>query len=299
MEDLTEAILAFKRTGTGLDSIVRRIAVGIYSLPRRKLGWSEDDCSEFFCRFYPRLPSLIDRFRYTGKPFEAFLAVTLKWQWRTFAARRSQELVRERVLSREELFWGEGSCEAEEAEEAFWSPSPRFLTLTDAARKVLKVDSEGRIRDGSIRRRLLFLLLQSCTDLPTIFIDEAARLLRCDCDWLHGLVREIRDKTEARRERATYLRDKRNRHFFRICCCHEQLAIEPRGEVKEELFRRLLLEKRRLGETIKELSKVPLSPTHCDIAELLHVPKGSVDSGIFYLKIALKNLSPIGQIGYA
>ena len=298
-ESLTEAILSFKRSGSGLDELVKQIGIEVYTFPRRKLGWDEDDCGEFFCYFYPKLPGLIGRFQYTGKPFEAFLTVTLKWQLKTFAARKNQELLHARVLTREGYLGEEQAyCLPEE-------PGDEGLTkdgtplLTEEARKLLKVDEEGRIPDRCICRRLLFLVLQSCLTLPTLLIDEVARLIRCDTVWLYGKIQEISARTEERRLRVARLKEKRNNHFFKIYCLQEQLSLVCEQEVRRELSRQMLREKRRLLDTTGEIARVPLCPTHCDIAEVLGVPKGSVDSGLYYLKVSLRSLFPNGEFGYA
>jgi len=298
-ESLTDAILSFKQSGTGLDELVKQIGVEVYAFPRHKLGWDEDDCGEFFCYFYPKLPGLIGRFRYTGKPFEAFLAVTLKWQLKTFAARKNQDLLRSRVLAREGFLGEEHTyCLPEEPGEEGLHPG-RSPHLTEEARKALKVDEEGRIADRCICRRLLFLVLQSCLTLPGILIDEVARLIRCDTVWLYGKIQEIKARTEERRLRVARLKEKRNNHFFKIYCLQEQLSLVCEQEVRRELSRQMLREKRRLLDTIGEIARVPLCPTHCDIAEVLSVPKGSVDSGLYYLKVSLSGLLSKGEIGYA
>ncbi len=298
-ESLTEAILTFKRSGQGLDEIVKQIGIEVYSFPRRKLGWDEDDCSEFFCYFYPKLPRLVGRFRYTGKPFEAFLAVTLKWQLKTFAARKNQELLRSRVLAREGFVGEEHTyCLPEDpADDARAEVRPPLLT--EEARKALKVEEDGTIADRCICRRLLFLVLQSCLSLPSLFTDEIARMIRCDAAWLYEKIEEIRSRTEERRARVSCLKEKRNNHFFKIYCLQEQLSLVCELEVKRELVRQMVREKRRLLDTIGEISRVPLCPTHCDIAEVLGVPKGSVDSGLYYLKDSLRCLLPKEESEYA
>ncbi len=298
-ESLTDAILSFKRTGIGLDELVKQISIVVYFFPHRKLGWDEDDCGEFFCYFYPKLPGLIARFQYTGRPFEAFLAVTLKWQLKTFAARKNQELVRSRVLAREGYLGEEHTyCLPQEPGDDGLSPDGPPL-LTAEARRLLKVDEEGKIADRCICRRMLFLVLQSCLTLPAHLVEEVARLIRCDTVWLYVKIQEVRARTEERRLRVARLREKRNCHFFKIFCLQEQLALVCEQEVRQELFRQMLREKRRLLETIGEIARVPLCPTHCDIAEVLSVPKGSVDSGLYYLKVSLGSLFSKGEIGYA
>ena len=76
---------------------------------------------------------------------------------------------------------------------------------------------------------------------------------------------------------------------MRIYRIHEGLFREYDCRIKERLLLQLVSEKKRLAAVIDEMSRVPASPTHKDIAAVLGIPKGSVDSGIYYLKSALED----------
>ncbi|MCD6397755.1 MAG: hypothetical protein J7L71_09460, partial [Spirochaetaceae bacterium] len=39
-----------------------------------------------------------------------------------------------------------------------------------------------------------------------------------------------------------------------------------------------------------QISKAPSRPTHQDLADVLGIPRGSIDSGIYYLKSAFEDL---------
>jgi DNA-directed RNA polymerase specialized sigma24 family protein len=43
-------------------------------------------------------------------------------------------------------------------------------------------------------------------------------------------------------------------------------------------------EEQRLSNMLDEIAHVRLCPTHRDIADVLGIPKGTVDSGLYYLK---------------
>jgi hypothetical protein len=84
------------------------------------------------------------------------------------------------------------------------------------------------------------------------------------------------------------LRERRNRAFLQIYRIHQELSREHDAQRRHTLLEKLEGEKKRLAAALDEMSRVPTAPTHRDIAAALGVPKGSVDSGIYYLKNALE-----------
>ena len=284
---LTEHVISYQQNGLGWAGLVAEIAMEVYRFPRHKLGWDEDECSEFFCFFYPKIAGLVRRFVYRGKPFEAFLRVTMKWQLRTFSSRRSYDRLREQVLS-DDSFW------ASDVAEGWWDHEMKDDTSGDgalrvdpAARRILKIDSHDRISDKVIRRRFLFLVLAGAATITRRMIRRAAQLTGDDPEWLEARIEELKGRLLERHHRIDELRERRNAHFFRIYCFQEQISLSPEVTSRRLLARAMTKERRRLAATLDEISRIPASPTHRDIAEILGIPKGSVDSGLFYLRNSL------------
>src|SRR5512135_3748450 len=90
MNDLTQKVLAYQKTGHGLREIVEEIGPRVYQFPRRTMGWDEDACGDFYVFIHPRLIRLLERFRDQGRPFESYLWSVLNWQLRNFARDRSR-----------------------------------------------------------------------------------------------------------------------------------------------------------------------------------------------------------------
>ena len=88
MISLTEKVLAFQKSNLGLSDLVAEISPRVYGYPRRKLGWDEDACGDFYVFFQPRLVRLLSRFKDQGKPFESYLCSVLSWQLKNFARER-------------------------------------------------------------------------------------------------------------------------------------------------------------------------------------------------------------------
>jgi hypothetical protein len=50
------------------------------------------------------------------------------------------------------------------------------------------------------------------------------------------------------------------------------------------LDKKIRREKRRYAAVTRTLSITPKSPSHHDIARILGIPKGTIDSGYFYIR---------------
>jgi len=290
---LTEDVLEYQSSRHGLEPLIERLALFVYRYPRMHLGWNEDDCGEFFCEFYPKLRRLVERFEYHGKPFEVYLIVTLKWQLRTYAGRKAAENLQLRVLAQENFWTCDRSSETqhEEALSALDIDDPAELEIPPCICSLLKIDHRKRITDPSTKKRFLILALMSAVRLTESLIARIAYLTGYDPDWIHGLIEELRSRVQTRRSRLLHLAQKRNGCFFRVYCLQEQLRLVAEDHLRRELCRQIAHEELRLTNTLEEISRLPLAPTHRDVAEVLGVPKGTVDSGLYYLKESLTALS--------
>lgn len=289
---LTEDVLEYQRSRAGLGSLLDRIAVFVYRYPRGRFGWNEDDCSDFFCFFYPKLVRLVDRFQYQGKPFEVYLLTTLKWQLRTYAGQQTLRELRVRVLTQQN-FWAadeEPEIPSGVSHRARIAGRSNEIEIPGEARRVLKINRYNYIEDPSCRRRVLLLALKSAFRMTDSLLERLAVLTGYDLPWICGLIDELKLRVRAQRERAARLSQRRNACYFRIYCLQEQLRLAAEEPVRAELTRQMLVEKDRLIAILKELAHIPLSPTHRDIAEVLGIPKGTVDSSLYYLKESLRTL---------
>ena len=90
--------------------------------------------------------------------------------------------------------------------------------------------------------------------------------------------------------RLKLLRERRNKAYYRIRYLDIKLdtAYDP-GEA-EKLKRQLIRVRRTMRLAMESLSGVKLTPSNQQIASVLGIPKGTVDSSLYWLK---KKLSPL------
>lgn len=285
---LTDLVLLYQSTGRGREFLLREISLKVYYYPKYKYGWSYDECSDFFCFFYPRIATMIENFTYQGKPFEAYLTVTMRFQLKTFIYKR----VKKRMYNR--LVVQDSFLELSEKNAAYSpeivSEQPADLRLQPEAVTLLEASSEGKLTRLTQKRRLLFLALLGSMDITLRLIEAIAYTTGYEMVWLFGCIQELRERMHSRKERLHQLTLRRNRSIMRVYRMHEQLSTTSCTMVKTALTEALIKEKDRIDDTIKEMGRVPLTPTHRDIAEVLHIPKGTVDSALFHIKHAFEHL---------
>jgi len=279
---LNERVLAFQRSGSGLSEIVRRLAPRIYAFPRRGGSWEEDDDGEFFLFFYPRLLRALKGFRDQGKPFEWYLNSVLRWHLKSFRQNRRRIRKSWELAGRPE-FW-DAPGEESSREETF-SELPDHWAV-----ELLGLDHSGRLGRESDRRRLLFLALKSARDLEGRALDRVSELTGRERLELEAVVGELRRRLLPKELRLQALRTRRNRAYSRARFLEEELREETEAERKSRLGARLSRARRSLLLAQEEISRVPLSPSNRDIGQVLGVPKGTVDTSLYWLKKRLSLL---------
>jgi hypothetical protein len=271
MENLTSRVLEYQRSHQGLDGLVAEIAPRVLHYPRRRFGWDEDACSEFYLFFHPRLLRVLSRFRDQGKPFESYLASVLHWQTRSFA----------RQLKKGERLWAMGfrlappaPPEPEESCAVAWPPAwPPVPHCLDTPRL-----------SASDRRSLLYLVLKCCRRLEPEHLTAAAEVTGTAPGRLAGLVEQLRVGLEPAERRLAALRERRNRAFSEARLLEAELAGLPDPDVAEKLRLRLAAARRRMSAAVARMARVRRDPTNREVGRVLGVPKGTVDCGLFWLK---------------
>ncbi|MCL2705434.1 MAG: hypothetical protein FWE72_04400 [Spirochaetaceae bacterium] len=290
-EDLKTMLIFYRNGVLPKKKIIEAISLFVYKFPLKKYRWKEDDCSEFFSYFFPKINKIIDSFKITEVPFEAYLIKTLKLQIKTFALKKTTAEINRKILKNKE-FWpyddNEDYC-AEPGIEFFKKdiqPTYSFIKNIFSNDKV-----KHRNNNKTLKKRILLLILKNMNHIKETEIPAIAEILNCDKGWLYETFSKINKKIENKIKRKKLLEERRNKHFCRLYHFHELLSV---SEIAEEKIKySLVIAKIKLYITniTKKIDMITPEPTHKDIAEIMNIPKGSVDSSLFYFKIYLEQIS--------
>ena len=288
--ELTHEVLSGREERGSRRDLIEKISRIVYSYPKKHLKWDDDDVGDFFCTFFPKIEGIIDRFIFTGKPFEAYLASSIRWQLKTFAKKKAMQRAEDRVIKEESQFWY--MCDLQ-AQRCYPIPGAGSLMVEDhqggysaEVSRVLRIESDGRIGDPAWARRFLYLLLRNVTIIDDSLLEHAAGLSGFEPDYILGCATELRERLEEKKNRCRLLSEKRNTLYIRILQLAGLMSEETESGRRSDYQRQIGLAKNRIKKIDRDLQSSSFLPTHMDIAEVLGVAKGSVDSGLYYLRKA-------------
>ncbi len=266
--NLTQAVEDFKRTGENEKEIIEEIACQIYFSPLLKKYLTREQRNDFLSSFYTGIPFLIRNYQYSGKPFEAYLHFIAK----------------KRVLSylKKEKEKNEITSIIEDAHFSQEVYHPVFPDDKIAAEETLvnNIKKVGKISN----KRILFLFLREFSVSEPQKLSAAARLTGYDEEWIQQCADKLRFLVYQRIKRAEELKKYRNRTYFSLFMTERRLSDAVYESERKPLRDKITKLKKKLITINTALTRTHPYPTHKEIALVTGDPKGSVDSGLYYIK---------------
>ena len=242
------------------------------------MGWDEDACGEFYVFVHPRLIRLLDRFTDQGKPFESYLSSVLNWQLRNFARDRKRGERSWNVSLRLDM-----DPEAQEMGERRASDSAAECAFASGGlARLIKSDAD--------RRNFLFLALKCARTIGPENAAAVAAVSGVDEGRVLSLSVTLQDMRAPRERRLETFRSRRNRAFAQARLLETELLTEVEKERISLLRASLSKARRRMRGAMARMARVKLAPTNLEIARVMGVPKGTVDSGLYWLKRKLASV---------
>ena len=278
----SERVLAFQRTGEGRQALLDELGTYAYRYPRRKLpGLDEDAGGEFYLFCHAKLEQIVVRFRDCGKPFERYLNSVLSWQLRSFLAQRRHAEHAWQTTLRSPL-WDDPDAAvappaaARGAEPANVIPFPRTRATAPPA--------AGSKRAATARRRILYGVLKTGHRLDQRQLAAAAQATGCELPRLRSLIEQLRRGRAAAYRRLEWLRTRRNSAFAQLQIWSGIAHRDADGKFRAQAAARAARYRRAVEALQSELARVRVAPTNRAIAALPGIPKGTVDTGLYWLQ---------------
>lgn len=281
---LKDKVLQYQKTGEGLREIIIILSQRIYNFPKSRFGWKEDDCGEFFIYFYPRLIKAVKNFKDQGKPFEWYLNSLLRWQYKNFSQNKRKS-EKSWVISADLDFW-------ELPVEGYRSENRETGRLDPQIAEVLGFDHTGKIKKTCDRKAFLFWILKYVRFIDEQAIDRISEFTGYKREWLTDIIDELKIRLHPREQRLRKLKTRQNKAFYNTKLIEEEIRVEMDQEKRKLLNSRLQKLKRTIRLAQDKIARIPLSPTNRDIGEVLDIPKGSVDTSLYWLKKRVSMLYP-------
>lgn len=292
--DLNKLVAAYRRDGAGRDLIMEKVATLVYEGHKRFGFDDEDDAANAMLKFRSRIDRLVDRFEDRGLPFDVYLAANLKYLART--ARRERRKAREREETCERAVLGESIAAAggggfastdigASLEARSSAPSPVGLRASrrrPRARGGLVPHSAAEA--AAYSTRLVFLAVKCAWEIDETGISRVAASAGVEREWLAAAIEQARRSMESDRDRVERLTQRRNASWTRLLLLDGRLREEADPYRKAKLFASKRRESLRFANVAAEISALrPIVPNSL-VARILGLPKGTVDSGLYYLR---------------
>ena len=287
MDSLNSLVAYYQNTGLGLAEIMKRLSLRIYNYPLGKFQASEDDCGEFYLFFYPRLLRTLKHFQDRGKPFEWYFNSVLRWHYKVYCSRKRKDQIRWAV-ARDVLFW-----ELPEPD----SPFSAFAMSSDRCQRIIPLDRFEGSRESTCRKRILFLALKNARHLDDSAVSWISGLTGIEEEHLIAMVGRLRSNLYKRELRLHKLYRRQNKIFMKIFLFQRDLLWEVDPEIKSELALSLCELRTTLRSVQRKIRRVRLHPSNREIAELLQVPKGTIDTSLYWLRRQLSENKPLERPG--
>jgi hypothetical protein len=293
---LDELVVAYRSSGEGRELIMEKVAALVYEAHHRYGFDDEDDAANALLKYRQRILKLIDRFEDRGLPFDAYLASSLRYLARTVRRERRRIFERESVCERAAL--PETDCnDTDPVAEMPFDSEERISEVRyfgDGGVRSAASNRRPRARGGIIPRcpaqaaayssRLVFLAVKCAWEIDEEGVSRVSAAAGVGREWLAAAVEQARRSLVSERSRIDRLVERRNACWTRMRLLEARMATETESHCKARLASAFERESARYAKVKADCSCLrPIVPNSV-VARILGIPKGTVDSGLYYLR---------------
>ena len=232
--------------------------------------------NEFLSWLYPRLARAIDLYRDMGSSFDAYITGLVYSAAREYRNKEMDHRIVEYTCWQaraEEM----NVCESE-------SEYPEYNKLPGHRDETAHRENIS-IPDGIKPRQILFLLLKSYYFVSDEFVNRVSRTIGMEPEAVMKMIEELKNM---RSEREIELLDLRDRlycqHYRYLTYQKRMISAQPGTEYRKKMEARYQRAKKRFMSMRKRLGKMRVDASNRMIADVIGIPKGTVDSNLFAIK---------------
>ena len=233
-------------------------------------GWDSDDFNDYISWLYPRICSSINGYQETGSTFENYINSMLKLSQKEFRSNQKAANI---------------------AESAAWMTQVTefYVSEQEPTYNEIMIDQNNELTKIRNRRQLLILILKCCAHVSIDFLEKISPILGMEYEELKRMVNVLRKNQRKRNVYVADLKEKINTQFFRCILYEKKLRDMPAETITAKKLRELLERgRRRLDNMRKRLENAHTGPSNIQIAEILGISKGTVDSTMYNIKNKIK-----------
>jgi hypothetical protein len=279
MQDLLSLDDLFKEYSRGnlekryFEELIFKSVIGNYQR-YHPFGWDREECIDYLCWLYPRISRSIDNYRDIGASFDAYIGALIRCSVKEYRSREADHRV---------------------TEYSAWTVHTSELLSRNPADSTSVFDAEpeygGRMVAAMINnpRQILILLLKSYYFVSDDFAARIAPIIGMKKEVVKNLLDRLRKQRIERDEAIRNLQERIHCQFYRCITFESRLHAMPEDLACHEKMKiRLERARRRLAAMKKRLAGIRTDATNRQIAEVMGISKGAVDSNLHALRTRWK-----------
>ncbi|AEF81304.1 hypothetical protein [Leadbettera azotonutricia] len=233
---------------------------------------------DFLSWLYPRLSRAVDSYRDKGSSFDAYINAVVQWGSREYRMKEADHSA---------------------TEYACWRARAEEMALHDTEPEYGGMATETLLSPEEFSdRQILILFLKSYYFVSDDFLGKVAKFLAMEKQELKTLVEELRILRDKREKAIAKLKDNVHSQYYRCLTFQKKLlTISPESNCYEKLQNRFERAHAHFISMQKRLAGARLDASNRQIAKVLHIPKGTVDSILYTIREKAK-LSGFDGIGW-
>jgi len=231
------------------------------------VGWNKEDSDDYVSSLYQRISRAINTYQENGSSFETYIGSMVRLTAREFRSRQMRGYLEE--------------------DAAWLTQLPDIYACENELEYHEHIDPET---DTPIKpknpRQLLILILKCCGQVSTDFLEKVSPQLGIEINVLSKMTDYLKELRKKREVETAILREKMNRQFYRCIFLEKRLQVIALDSVTAQNLKKQLERGRdKLSKLRKQLTRRRLDPSNDQIAKLLGISKGTVDSVLYNLRI--------------
>jgi hypothetical protein len=225
-------------------------------------NWDKDTCADYLCWLYPRLSRAIEAYKDIGASFDSYIGSLVYWAAREYRSREADH------------YGTECACWTARMEEMMvCSNEPEYLEAGPVAKRLPN------------SQQLLILLLKSYFFISDDFLSRIVPIIGIEEQRIRHWIDAIREQRLKRDEEVRNLQERIYGQYYRCITYESKLATISVGTpLYEKMKSRLQRARVKLSAMKQRLKGCRLDPSNRQIAEVLGIPKGTVDSILYTVK---------------
>ena len=220
--------------------------------------------SDFLSWLYPRIAKAIDLYRDLGSSFDAYITSLVYSAAREYRYRETDHSLTEYVC---------------------WRARAEEMTLFESEPEYLENPNSAPLPEDVNPRQVLLLLLKSYFFVSDEYVKKVAGTIGMDVDAIQNIIGELRSRRSEKEAQILNLRERLHCQHYR-CLAYEKrmLKAQSGSEYHEIMKGRFMRAKKRYNAMKKRLGGMRMAASNRMIAEVLGLPRGTVDSSLSSVK---------------